>query len=134
MAGSWIGLFAIPDKPAFYKTKPISKASLETDGDFRILLRKNKYYEKDSGKPLYVLTFEDANSKYNSLAVEENLGASNAEKIAEIKSLIRKGNADCIKRRTPSESYDVACDYYTRLLNLVSDLTGEKVNFKTYMF
>ena len=53
----WMGLWA-QEKPAFYAGQVIKKADIPKYT--RIVLRYNKYYEKDSSRPRFVYCFADS--------------------------------------------------------------------------
>lgn len=53
----WMGLWA-QERPAFYAGQVIKKADIPKYT--RIVLRYNKYYEKDSSRPRFVYCFADS--------------------------------------------------------------------------
>lgn len=57
MNTKWMGIWAM-DQPALYAGQVIKKADIPKYT--RIVLRYNKYYEKDSNKPKFVYCFADA--------------------------------------------------------------------------
>lgn len=57
MKTKWMGLWA-QERPAFYSGYVIKKSDIPAYT--RIVLRFNKYYEKDSKKPMFVYCFADA--------------------------------------------------------------------------
>ena len=57
MTTKWMGLWA-QERPAFYAGQVIKKADIPKYT--RIVLRYNKYYEKNSNRPKFVYCFADA--------------------------------------------------------------------------
>lgn len=57
MTTKWMGLWA-QERPAFYAGQVIKKSDIPKYT--RIVLRYNKYYEKDSNRPKFVYCFADS--------------------------------------------------------------------------
>lgn len=89
----WQGLWYHPESYSFSSTT-LSLADIKKfKGKVRLIVKKNKFFEKDSSKPNYVFMLVDSNNeKYSPWEVE------NEEKVyteEELTSIIRGVISDC---------------------------------------
>lgn len=80
MTTKWMGLWA-QERPAFYAGQVIKKSDIPKYT--RLILRFNKYYEKDSNRPKFVYCFADAEgyeSKCVPLELDEDIDIDVARK------------------------------------------------------
>ncbi len=131
----WEGLWR--QREGVYSGKTVKKGDIPAYA--KLIVRHNKYYEKDSKRPQYVycfatgtaanaITLENETSDYITLSEAENV----MDKVEELAEVMRAGrrNGDIIA--LPSESRATAADLYEKAIALVEDITGEKWDF-SYM-
>lgn len=97
----------------------------------RIVLRYNKYYEKDSNKPKFVYCFADS-SGYEEKCIPIEYEDSLQQKVDELAEVMRKGNHNADVIDLPTVTQGNAEALMNEAISLVEEITGEEWNF-TYL-
>ena len=130
MNTKWEGLWE-QERSSVYAGKVINKK--EIPQYTRIVLRKNKYYEKDSGRPKYVYCFADSEG-YKDKCVPIEYEETLKSKVDELASIMRMGQANTFDVSLPSESQQRAFALKQEAISIIEDITGEKWDFSFWVF
>ena len=125
MTTKWQGLWR-QDREGFYAGQVIKREDIPKHT--RIILRYNKFYEKDGNRPRFVYCFADSTG-YEDKCVSVEYENSPAQKIAELAEVMREGNRNADVMRLPSDSMSAAASLYDRAIEIIEDLTGETWDF-----
>lgn len=128
----WLGLWK--NRDAVYSGQVIKKADIPSYS--RLIVRYNKFYEKDSNKPMFVYCFANGDAA-NAITVkadtEDYISLSRADeildKIDELKEIMRAGNRNGDLALMPSESQANASSLMQQAIELIEEITGEKWEF-----
>lgn len=99
MNTKWMGLWA-QDKPTYYAGQVIKKSDIPKYT--RIVLRFNKFYEKDSNKPKFVYCFADSEG-YASKCVPLEIDEEDGERLftrQEVQYAINRATQDALNGYT----------------------------------
>lgn len=124
-ATKWLGLWA-QERSGFYAGQVIKKGDLPKYT--RIVLRYNKFYEKDSNKPRFVYCFADSEG-YEDKCVPIEYEDSLQEKVDRLAEIMRQGNHNAGRMTLPSESVATASILMKKAIALVEEITGEEWDF-----
>ena len=128
----WLGLWK--NRSGVYSGRTIKKADIPPYT--RIIVRYNKFYEKDSNKPKYVYCFANGEAS-DAITVETTKGEyitmreadEMKEKVESLAEVMRAGNRNGWKMMLPSES-QANCESLMRsAIEIIEELTGEEWNF-----
>ena len=133
----WEGLWN--NREGVYSGRVIKKADIPAYA--RLILRYNKYYEKDGNRPRFVycfangdaadaITLEQETDDQMTLEEAENL----LEKIEELRNVMRRGNSNGDVMMLPSESMASANELMKDAIRLVEEITGEEWEFSYITF
>ena len=125
MNTKWKGLWS-QDRQGFYAGQVIKKSDIPKYT--RIVLRYNKYYEKDSTRPRFVYCFADSEG-YAEKCVQIEYEESVQSKIDELADVMREGKRNGYVMNLPSESERIAGSLYAKAISLIEEITGEEWNF-----
>lgn len=129
MDTKWLGLWA-QERQGFYAGRVIKKA--EIPKYTRLILRYNKFYEKEGNKPRFVYCFADSKG-YESKCVPVEHEDSLQSKIDKLKGILKDGN-NVPPMMLPSESQSRAAMLEKEAIALVEEITGEKWDFQYWTF
>ena len=124
MNTKWEGLWE-QDRKGLYAGQVIKKK--EIPPYTRIVIRKNKFYEKGCNRPSFVYCFADSDGfkeKCISLEYKESI----QEKVNELTDLLIEANY--CPMMLPSESQARAQSMMNRAIELVEEITGEEWRFE----
>jgi len=125
----WEGLWQ--SRQGVYSGATIKKKDIPTYA--RLVVRYNKFYEKDSNRPKFVYCFADSEAyKDMCVPIEIEEYESTSEQFAKLDELVevmREGHANGYKMELPSQSLNRAKELYERAIELVEEITGEKWEF-----
>lgn len=136
MKTEWQGLWS-QGHPGLYASKVFKKEDItELPRYTRILLKYNKYYEKDGDRPRMVFCFADA-EEYKDACVPLEVGRDSEyhqlrelnKKIGELRLIMKAGKMNGDYAMLPSESQANAHDLMSRAIAIVEEITGEKWEF-----
>lgn len=122
----WEGLWGNITRTGFYLSKSFNKKNIPDR--FKIVLRYNKFYEKDSSKPRFVFCIAEGDAAAE-VALETEDYTTLHSKVEDLAAVLRAGqdNADiCV---LPSESQENARQLREQAISLVEEITGEKWEF-----
>lgn len=122
---NWQGLWA-QEREGFYAGKVIKKTDIPEYT--RIVLRYNKFYEKDGNKPRFVYCFSDSDG-YKEKCIPMEYEDSVKSKIDELAEVMRQGNVNAECGGLPSETQSRADSLMKRAIELVEEITGEEWEF-----
>ena len=125
MTTKWQGLWR-QDREGFYAGQVIKREDIPKHT--RIILRYNKFYEKDGNRPRFVYCFADSTG-YEDKCVPVEYENSPAQKITELAEIMREGNRNADVMRLPSDSMSAAASLYDRAIEIIEDLTGVTWDF-----
>lgn len=128
MNTKWNGLWA-QERPGFYAGQVIKKKDIPAYT--RIVLRYNKFYEKDGKRPRFVYCFADSKG-YEERCIPVEYEGSTQEKIDELTSLLIEANY--CPMMLPSESQARAQSMMKRAIELVEEITGAEWRFEYLTF
>ena len=130
----WQGLWY--QREGVYSGYVIKKADIPEKA--RLILRYNKYYDKDSNKPRFVYCFANGGSADAiTMQVEHEEYVSLEDltsKIEELAEIMRDGNHNADNVFLPSESQASADYLMNKAIELVEEITGEEWNFSYWTF
>ena len=130
----WQGLWY--QREGVYSGYVIKKADIPEKA--RLILRYNKYYDKDSNKPRFVYCFANGGSADAiTMQVEHEEYVSLKDltsKIEELAEIMRDGNHNADNVFLPSESQASADYLMNKAIELVEEITGEEWNFSYWTF
>lgn len=124
----WMGLWA-QERQGFYAGQVIKKSDIPANT--RIVLRYNKFYEKDGNRPRFVYCFADAEG-YADRCVSMEEGKNITSTVNELAETLREAN-NC-PMMLPSESQERARMLMDKAIELVEELTGEEWRFEYLTF
>lgn len=125
MKTNYIGLWA-QERQGWYAGPVIKKADIPKYT--RIIMRYNKYYDKEKNRPKFVMTFADAEG-FEEACTELVYAESAQEKIDKLAEVMRKGNANADSLAPPAESKAKTQELFSQAIELIEELTGEKWEF-----
>lgn len=125
MNTKWQGLWA-QNREGFYAGQVIKKSDIPKYT--RIVMRYNKFYEKDGNKPRFVYCFSDSEG-YEDKCVKVEYAESVRAKVDELTETLREAKNNANELRMPSESLAVAKALYEKAVSIVEEITGEKWDF-----
>ena len=125
MSTKWQGLWA-QNREGFYAGQVIKKSDIPKYT--RIVMRYNKFYEKDGNKPRFVYCFSDSEG-YEDKCVKVEYAESVRAKVDELTETLREAKNNANELRMPSESLAVAKALYEKAVSIVEEITGEKWDF-----
>lgn len=125
MNTKWQGLWA-QNREGFYAGQVIKKSDIPKYT--RIVMRYNKFYEKDGNKPRFVYCFSDSEG-YEDKCVKVEYAESVRAKVDELTETLREAKKQANELRMPSESLAVAKALYEKAVSIVEEITGEKWDF-----
>lgn len=128
MNTKWLGLWA-QNRQGFYAGQVIKKTDIPKYT--RLVLRYNKFYEKEGNKPRFVYCFADSEG-YESKCVNVEFEESIQEKINRLADILRAGKN--IPMMLPSESVSRAESLEKQAIELVEEITGETWDFEYWTF
>lgn len=130
----WQGLWY--QREGVYSGYVIKKADIPEKA--RLILRYNKYYDKDSNKPRFVYCFangDSADAITMQVEHEEYVSLEDlTSKIEELAEIMRDGNHNADSLFLPSESQASAEYLMKKAIELVEEITGEEWNFSYWTF
>lgn len=130
----WQGLWY--QREGVYSGYVIKKADIPKKA--RLILRYNKYYDKDSNKPRFVYCFangDSADAITMQVEHEEYVSIEDlTSKIEELAEIMRDGNHNADSLSLPSESQASAEYLMKKAIELVEEITGEEWNFSYWTF
>lgn len=128
----WQGLWY--QREGVYSGYVIKKADIPKKA--RLILRYNKYYDKDSNKPRFVYCFangDSADAITMQVEHEEYVSLEDlTSKIEELAEIMRQGNCNANMMMLPSQSAASAEGLMRKAIDIIEELTGEEWNF-TYI-
>lgn len=128
----WQGLWY--QREGVYSGYVIKKADIPKKA--RLILRYNKYYDKDSNKPKFVYCFangDSADAITMQVEHEEYVSLEDlTSKIEELAEIMRQGNCNADMMMLPSQSAASAESLMRKAIDILEELTGEEWNF-TYI-
>ena len=133
----WKGLWN--NREGVYSGEVIKKADIPNYA--RLIVRYNKFYDKDSNKPRFVYCFANGDAeKAITIKTEkkEYITLLDAEekmdKIEELAEVMREGRINGDRMMLPSESQGRASSLMQRAIELIEELTGEEWEFSYITF
>lgn len=130
----WQGLWN--NREGVYSGKVIKKSDIPAYS--RLIVRYNKFYEKDGSKPRFVYCFANGDSA-KAITMEcdhdeyRTLKELNS-KIDELKDVMRQGKENGYMMALPSQSQAAAADLMQRAIEIIEEITGEEWDFSYITF
>ena len=124
MTTNWFGLWA-QDRPGVYAGQVIKKSDIPKYT--RIVMRNNKFYEKDGNRPKFVYCFADSEG-YKDKCIPVEYNKSTQKKVDELAELLREANY--CPMMLPGESQARAKSLMEEAIKLVEEITGEEWHFE----
>ena len=125
MNTKWGGLWA-QDRQGFYAGKVIKKADIPAYT--RIVLRYNKFYQKDGNRPKFIYCFADS-EWYKEKCIPIEYEDSLQSKVDELAEIMRSGHDGSEWKMLPSESQERAEYLQNQAIKLIEEITGEEWEF-----
>lgn len=122
----WKGLWN--NREGVYSGQVIKKSDIPDYA--RLIVRYNKYYDKDSNRPRFVYCFANGDAakaitmKVDKEEYKETVNLK--EKAEELAEVMREGNRNASIMRLPSESQAIMNDLIMQAISLVEEITGEE--------
>lgn len=132
----WFGLWNNSEEH-YMISQPIKLDEIKkfvNDDSFRLIIKKNKFYEKGGNKPFYCFAIGDVYSSANNKITSKDMQYNDIDnyyksKIEELRDFIENENAASYRSALPSESYDRYCRAWETLHEMVEELTDTKIDF-----
>lgn len=125
METKWLGLWA-QERQGFYSGQVIKKSDIPKYT--RIILRYNKYYEKNGNRPRFVYCFADSEG-YESKCVPIEYEDSLKAKVDRLSEILNLANHNADKVSLPSESQAQARTYMDEAIGIIEEMTGAEWSF-----
>lgn len=125
MNTKWEGLWG-QERQGFYSGRIIKKSDIPSYT--RIVLRYNKFYEKEGNKPRFIYCFADSEG-YEEKCIQLEYEDSLQSKIDKLAEIMRKGHDGSEWHMLPSESQARADWLEQEAIELIEEITGEKWKF-----
>lgn len=134
----WLGLWR--QREGLYSGYTLRKEDIPKYA--RLIVRTNKYYKRDSGRPKYVYCFANGDAakaitveieaaEYRDIQESKEI----VDKIEELKEVLRESHENAYGRpKLPSEEAEIAQYLMKRAIAIIEDMTGEKWDFSWRSF